>query len=112
MLFRSADVEGVINDHPAVAEAAVIAVKADEEGGEDELKAVLVAEPGQTLEVESVWEWCDERLPYFAVPRYVEIVAELPMTPTSKVRKNLLRADGITAATGDRGSGSRGRGNR
>ncbi len=108
----SADVEGVINDHPAVAEAAVIAVNADEEGGEDELKAVLVAESGQTLEVESVWEWCDERLPYFAVPRYIEIVAELPKTPTSKVRKNLLRADGITAATVDRGSGSRGRGNR
>jgi crotonobetaine/carnitine-CoA ligase len=106
----SVDVEVVLAAHPAVAEAAVVGVPADEEGGEDEIKAVLVAEPGAVLDAAAVWEWCDERLPYFAVPRYVEIVAELPKTPTSKVRKNLLRAAGVGPETADRGAVARGRG--
>jgi crotonobetaine/carnitine-CoA ligase len=106
----SVDVEVVLAAHPAVAEAAVVGVPADEEGGEDEIKAVVVAEPGAALDAAAIWEWCDERLPYFAVPRYVEIVAELPKTPTSKVRKNLLRAAGVGPETADRGAVARGRG--
>ena len=85
---------------------------ADEEGGEDEIKAVVVAEPGAALDAESVWAWCDERLPYFAVPRYVEILPELPKTPTAKVRKNELRAAGVGDATADRGGAARGGGRR
>ena len=108
----SADVEGVLAAHPAVAEAAVVAVPADEEGGEDEIKAVVVAQAGAVLDAESVWAWCDERLPYFAVPRYVELALELPKTPTSKVRKNELRAAGVGDATADRGGAARGRGRR
>jgi crotonobetaine/carnitine-CoA ligase len=108
----SADVEGVLTAHPAIAEAAVVAVPSDEEGGEDEIKAVVVPEPRAALDPEAVWAWCDERLPYFAVPRYVELVAELPRTATSKIRKNELRANGIGPATADRGSAGRGRGRR
>jgi crotonobetaine/carnitine-CoA ligase len=100
----SVEVEVVLAAHPAVAEAAIVAVPADEEGGEDEIKAVIVAEPGEALDAEGVWAWCDERLPYFAVPRYVELVAALPKTPTSKVRKNELRAAGVGPATADRGA--------
>ena len=108
----SADVEGVLAGHPGIAEAAVVAVPADEEGGEDEIKAVVVAEPGAALDAESVWAWCDGRLPYFAVPRYVELAPELPKTPTSKVRKNELRAAGVGDATADRGGAARGGGRR
>jgi len=105
----SVDVEVVLAAHPAVAEAAVVAVPAEEQGGEDEIKAVIVPEPGQALEPEDVWAWCDERLPYFAVPRYVELATELPKTPTSKVRKNELRAAGVGGAA-DRGTATRGGG--
>jgi crotonobetaine/carnitine-CoA ligase len=108
----SADVEEVLASHPGIAEAAVVAVPADEEGGEDEIKAVVVAATGAGLDPEQVWSWCDERLPYFAVPRYVELAAELPKTPTSKVRKHELRAAGVGPHTADRGSGRRGRGRR
>jgi crotonobetaine/carnitine-CoA ligase len=108
----SADVEGVLIGHPAIAEAAVVAVPADDEGGEDEIKAVIVPEPGAALDPEAVWGWCDERLPYFAVPRYVELAAELPKTPTSKVRKNELRAAGVGPDTVDRGGARRGGGRR
>lgn len=108
----SADVERVLLEHPAVADAAVVAVPAEELGGEDEIKAVLVATDGAAADVETVWSWCDERLPYFAVPRYVEFVAALPKTPTAKVQKTELRAAGVTAATADRGPAAARRGKR
>ena len=41
-------------------------------------------------------------MPYFAVPRYVRVVSELPKTPTARVRKVELRAAGITTDTYDR----------
>jgi crotonobetaine/carnitine-CoA ligase len=109
--IASVDVENVLLEHPAIADAAVVAVPADEEGGEDEIKAVVAAAPGTVLDADVVWAWCDEALPYFAVPRYVEIVPELPKTPTAKVRKSALREAGVTPATHDRGA-SRGGGRR
>jgi crotonobetaine/carnitine-CoA ligase len=39
---------------------------------------------------------------HFMVPRYVRVVAELPKTPTQKVQKHLVRAEGVTADTWDR----------
>ena len=103
--IASSDVEHILLQHPAVAEAAVVAVPADLEGGEDELKACIVlAEP---VDVQEVWHWCGERLPYFAVPRYVEVLDALPKTPTAKVRKFELRSSGITDATRDLGQAER-----
>jgi crotonobetaine/carnitine-CoA ligase len=46
---------------------------------------------------------CRTRLPYFAVPRYAEVVDALPRTPTNRVRKAELRARGIGPATVDFG---------
>ncbi|MEX2393188.1 MAG: ATP-dependent acyl-CoA ligase, partial [Actinomycetota bacterium] len=42
-----------------------------------------------------------ETLPYFAIPRYVEIMDALPKTATMRVQKNLLRLDGMNASTWD-----------
>ena len=42
-----------------------------------------------------------ERLPYFMVPRYYEVVESLPRTPTQKLRKHELRAQGVTPSTWD-----------
>jgi len=99
----SADVEHVLATHEVVAEAAVVAVKADEEGGEDEIKACLVLAPGASLDAEAFWEWCDDRLPYFAVPRYLEVYDALPKTPTEKVLKRELRTTKPGAEIFDRG---------
>jgi carnitine-CoA ligase len=41
-------------------------------------------------------------LPYFAVPRYLEFVADLPTTENGKVQKYKLRLRGITERTWDR----------
>ena len=110
--IASVDVENALLGHPAIVDAAVVAVPSDEEGGEDEIKAVVVAAPGAELDPEAVWAWCDETLPYFAVPRYVEILPELPKTPTAKVRKSELRDAGVTPLTNDRGPARSGRGRR
>jgi crotonobetaine/carnitine-CoA ligase len=98
----SADVEAVVSDYPGVAEVAVVSVPADEAGGEVEIKACIV---GEGFDAEELWAWCDQRLPGFAVPRYLQRLDALPKTPTSKVIKHELRAntDGELFDRGARG---------
>lgn len=100
--ISSYEVEAPLREHPAVAEVAVVAVPADQEGGEDEVKACVILQPGQSVTPEALIEWAEPRLPAFAVPRYIEFMAEFPKTPSEKVQKNLLRKTGITPATWDR----------
>jgi crotonobetaine/carnitine-CoA ligase len=94
------DVEMVINEHPAVLESAVYAVAS--EVGEDDVMVALVLQPGESLAPEALLRWCEPRLSYFAVPRYVDIRSELPKTPTHRVEKYRLRQQGVTPATWDR----------
>ncbi len=47
-------------------------------------------------------EYCQGRMPAFAIPRFIEFVAALPMTENGKVQKFRLRERGVTAATWDR----------
>lgn len=96
----SFEVERVINEHPDVYESAVVAVPA--ELGEDEIKAVVVARPGATLDPEALTRFLIDRLPYFMVPRYVEVADDLPKTPTQKVVKRTLRERGVGPGVWDR----------
>jgi crotonobetaine/carnitine-CoA ligase len=100
--ISSFEVESGVRSHPAVAECAVIGVRADQDAGEDEVMACVVLKSDMTVTFEELVAWCDSQLPAFMVPRYVEILAELPRTATEKVRKKELRERGITAATWDR----------
>jgi len=100
--LSSYEIERVLAEHPAVAEAAAIAVKSDIPGGEDEVKACIVLRPGQTLKPEALLDHCQTHMPHFAVPRYVEFVESLPKTPTQKVQKVRLRQAGLTPGTWDR----------
>ena len=100
--ISSYEVEAVLLEYPAVAEVAAVAVKA-EEGGEDEVLACLVLKQGATRPTpEEVLDFCVPRMPYFAVPRYIEYMDEIPKTPTQKIQKNQLRERGLSAATWDR----------
>ena len=98
--ISSYELEGVLTQHPAVAACAVHGVPAAV--GEEDVKACLVLEPGVTLDLEAFAAFCTEQLPRFAVPRYVEILDDLPRNPTGRVLKAELRARGITADTWDR----------
>ncbi len=98
--ISSFEVEKVINTHPKVLESAVFAVPS--ELGEDEVKANVVLKPGENLPPEDLIRYCNERMAYFAVPRYLEFVQELPKTPTNRIEKYRLREAGITENTWDR----------
>ena len=100
--LSSYQIETVLLDYPAVAEAAAIAVPSEIPGGEDEIKACLVLKPGAAADPERLLDHCRKAMPHFAVPRYVEILEALPKTPTEKVQKALLRQAGVTPATWDR----------
>ncbi len=97
--ISSFEVERAIGRHPAVAEVAVVGVPS--ELGEEEVLAAVVPRHGAELEPEALLRFCVDTMPYFMVPRFLRIVAELPRTPTSKVEKYKLRAEGVTAATWD-----------
>jgi carnitine-CoA ligase len=98
--ISSYEVEQVLLAHPSVAEAAVYPVRS--ELAEDDVMAALVARPGAQLDAAELWRFCETRLPYFAVPRYVDVVAELPRTENGKVQKYKLREQGVTATARDR----------
>ena len=97
------EVEQVINNHPDVAESCIIGVRDEDAGGEEEVKACVVP-AGNAPEFTSILDWCVERMPRYAVPRYIEYVGELDKTPTGKLRKQDLRDAGITQDTLDRES--------
>jgi crotonobetaine/carnitine-CoA ligase len=97
----SFEVEGEVNAHPTVAESAAIGVPS--EVGEEEIKVLVVAQEGADVDPEDLIRFLIPRMPRFMVPRYVEVVAELPKTDaTLRVKKYLLRDDPINAATWDR----------
>jgi crotonobetaine/carnitine-CoA ligase len=98
--ISSFEVESVVNGHPAVAESAVVAVPS--ELTEDELKVAVVLRPGAVLDPAELIDYLVPLMPYFTVPRYVEVLDELPKTPTQKVQKAVLRAQGLSAGTWDR----------
>jgi crotonobetaine/carnitine-CoA ligase len=69
---------------------------------EDEVMAAVVPKPGEEIEPEELIRHCEGRLAYFAIPRYLDLVAELPTTENGKVRKAVLRERAVTATTWDR----------
>jgi crotonobetaine/carnitine-CoA ligase len=100
--ISSFEVESGVRSHPAVADCAVIGVRADQDAGEDEVMACVILNPGMTVSFEELSAWCDRQMPAFMIPRYIEIMTEFPRTATEKVRKKELRERGVTAATWDR----------
>ena len=99
----SMEVERVVCAHPDVLEAAAVGVRALEgASAEDEILVCIVARDGRAPDLRDLLAFCDERMPYFAVPRYVRVVASLPKTPTERVRKVELRDAGVTPDTHDR----------
>jgi carnitine-CoA ligase len=62
----------------------------------------VVPRPGQTLEPRALVEHLITRMAHFMVPRYVRIVDALPKTPTQKIQKAQLRAEGLAEGTWDR----------
>jgi crotonobetaine/carnitine-CoA ligase len=93
--ISSYEVEQALLAHPSVSECAVIGVPADNEAGEDEVLAAIVADGKVTAG--EVWDFCAGRIPRFAIPRYLWFRKELPLTPSEKIQRNVLRDEAATA---------------
>jgi crotonobetaine/carnitine-CoA ligase len=100
--ISSYEVEQVLLAHPAVAECAVVGVKAEVEAGEDEVLAVVVPASGASVDAVELWRFCEGKIPAFAIPRFVRFADALPKTPSEKVRKAAIRDAGVTPDTHDR----------
>lgn len=98
--ISSFEVETAFRAHEAIEDVAAHAVKS--EVGEDDLKVTAILKPGATLTEEELCVWAIDRMPYFAVPRYIEFRTELPRNPVGRVLKYQLRDEGCTPQTWDR----------
>jgi len=99
--ISSFEIEAVLATHPGIAECAVVGVRVEGAGGEDEIKAVVVRADARPTHAELL-EWAVLRLPRYAVPRFWEFVDALEKTPTGKIKKKELRNQGVTARAWDR----------
>ena len=78
-------------ESPSIKECAAVAAPASTEAGEDEVAIFFVEADDASVTEAEVERWCEDRLPAFAMPKYVIAATELPMTPSGKVRKLELR---------------------
>ena len=103
--ISSYEVEIEVLSHPDVDQAAAVGIAnpdLDEETSEQEVKVVIVAVEGREIDPRELTEYLIPRMPRHMVPRYIEVVPELPRTPSFKIKKAELREAGITPATWDR----------
>jgi len=95
------EVESVAIRHAAVREVAAFGIPLAEVAGEHELKLNVVLQGGSDLSCEDLAEFINENAPHYFVPRYIDFVDSLPMTPTNKVQKFKLREAGVGPSTWD-----------
>jgi crotonobetaine/carnitine-CoA ligase len=98
--ISSTEVEDVLQAHPDIVTSAAVAVPSELE--DEEVMAFIKLRPGADPDPEAIIRHCEGRLAYFAIPRYLEFVDELPATPSGKIRKVALRERGISKTTWDR----------
>ncbi len=97
--ISSYEVEQVLLGHPSIQLIAAFGVPS--ELVEEELMVAVVLNEGAELTADELREWCRGKLSSFAIPRFVDFRAELPLTPTGKIEKFKLRKEGVTATTDD-----------
>jgi crotonobetaine/carnitine-CoA ligase len=98
--ISSMEVEGTFLKHPAVLDVACTSIPS--EVTEDDLKITAVLREGHDASPEELFRWAVEELPYFALPRYIELRDELPKSPLGRTFKYQLRDEGLTEGTWDR----------
>jgi crotonobetaine/carnitine-CoA ligase len=84
------EVEDVINGYPDIAQSAVIPVP--DALREEEIKAFVKLKEGRNqLDFSDLIQFCAQRLAYFKVPRFIEIISEFPKTATERIKKVELK---------------------
>ena len=88
-----AEVENVLYGHPAVAEAAVFGAPDPVRG--EQVRASVVLRQGGAATPEELVEFCRARMAGYKAPREVDLVAQIPKSPTGKILKRVLRGDPV-----------------
>jgi crotonobetaine/carnitine-CoA ligase len=94
------EIESVVDTHPEVRESAAFGIPS--ELGDEDIALAVVLQPGASLSPEELLRFCEGRLAYYAVPRFVDFVDALPKTGTQKIQKNVLKQRGRTETMWDR----------
>lgn len=81
------EVERIVARHPAIEECALIGVDSGLGAGDDDLKLFVKLKPDEALEPLDLVKWCEDKMPYFQIPRYVAFIDEFPKTPSQRIRK-------------------------
>ncbi|MEW6267506.1 MAG: AMP-binding protein [Thermodesulfobacteriota bacterium] len=98
--ISSFEIENIVEKHPDVIECAAFGVPS--ELGEDEVMIWIRPRPGVKLDFESLIRHCAENMAHFMVPRYIDLVDEIPRTETLRAIKTDMKARGVTDRTWDR----------
>lgn len=100
--ISSWEVEQAILSHDSVSDAAAFGVPSSI--GDEDVMAVVIVREGQSVKPEELLRHLDDRLAYFAIPRYIEFMSELPLTENGKIKRLELKQRGVTSAAWDRES--------
>ena len=101
--ISAAEVELVIMSHPNVLECACFGVPS--QLGEEDVMVCVVPKLGRSLSPQELVSFCEKRMAYFMVPRYIEFLERLPKTPTERVEKYKLKTTRPNPNTWDREKG-------
>ena len=85
------EIEEFLFRHPKVESVQVFGVPDDRYG--EEVCAWIKPKPGETLTTQDILDFCKGQIAHYKVPRYVEFVAEFPMTVTGKAQKFIMRKE-------------------
>lgn len=83
------EIDEVLYEHPAIADAATIGIPDDKYG--EEVKSYVVLKPGASATEEELLAYCKARLADFKCPKYVAFIPEIPKGPTGKLLRRALR---------------------
>ena len=83
------EIEDVLFQHAAVADAAVIGIPSEKWG--EEVKAIIVLKEGEDASADDLLQHCRSQLAGYKQPRSIDFIAELPRNPSGKVLKKDLR---------------------
>jgi len=98
--IASFSIEKIVNLHDKVLESAAYGVKS--ELGEDEVMVAIVMKPGESMTPEELLDFCQGKMAYFMIPRFIDFVEKLPKSEVHRIMKRFLKEQGVSENTYDR----------